>query len=98
MANSDRLEAARRNVLNLAEYDRKRRKVLVVIGVILETAFGITFFLLMDSDNRLHILLALSVAFLYTIQVLKFVWDLDQMERNTQTILKAIGLITPIED
>ena len=98
MANPDRLEAARTNVLNLAEYDRKRRKVLVVIGVILEIAFGITFFLLMDTDNRLHILLALSVVFLYTVHVLKIAWDLDQMERNTKTILKAIDLITPIED
>ena len=98
MAEPDRFEAARENVLDLARYDRKWKKVVGVIGGILETAFGITFFLLMDTDDRLHILLALSVVFLYTVIVLKFASDLYQTERSTQTILKAIGLITPTRD
>ncbi len=78
----------------LARIDRSERnfKLAFFAAVIVETAFVVTFLLLADLSNRMHVLLLISTVSSYSIVVLGLVALGAHINRGIARLLKALEL------
>ena len=78
----------------LARIDRSERnfKLAFFGAVIVETAFVVTFLLLADLSNRMHVLLLVSTVSSYSIVVLGLVALGAHINRGIARLLKALEL------
>ena len=92
MAQNVDLDAVR--VAALARIDRSERnfKLAFIGAIIVESLFVVSFLLLADFSNRLHVLLLLSIVSCYTIVVLGLVALGAHVNRGIARILKAVEL------
>jgi hypothetical protein len=80
----------------LARIDRSERnfKLAFFGAAIVETAFVVSFVLLADLSNRLHVLLLISTVSCYSIVVLGLVALGAHLNRGIARVLKAVELGT----
>ncbi|HEX6717710.1 MAG TPA: hypothetical protein VF088_11405 [Pyrinomonadaceae bacterium] len=85
----DRVRAAA-----LARIDRSERnfKLAFIGAAIVESAFIVSFLLLADLSNRLHVLLLISTVSCYSIVVLGLVALGAHINRGIARVLKAVEL------
>lgn len=78
----------------LARIDRSERnfKLAFFAAAIVETAFVVSFVLLADLSNRLHVLLLVSTVSCYSIVVLGLVALGAHINRGIARVLKAVEL------
>ena len=78
----------------LARIDRSERnfKLAFFAAAIVETAFIVTFLLLADLSNRMHVLLLISTVSSYSIVVLGLVALGAHINRGIARLLKALEL------
>ena len=78
----------------LARIDRSERnfKIAFFAAVIVESAFVVTFLLLADLSNRMHVLLLISTVSSYSIVVLGLVALGAHINRGIARLLKALEL------
>ncbi|HSL56162.1 MAG TPA: hypothetical protein VK868_17310 [Pyrinomonadaceae bacterium] len=78
----------------LARIDRSERnfKLAFFAAAIVETAFVVTFLLLADLSNRMHVLLLISTVSSYSIVVLGLVALGAHVNRGIARLLKALEL------
>ena len=88
-ANLDSVRAAA-----LARIDRSERnfKLAFIGAAIVESLFMVTFLLLADFSNRVHVLLLISTVSCYTIVVLGLVALGAHVNRGIARVLKAVEL------
>lgn len=67
MQENEKLDDIRRTALTLMERKDKKHKKAIIAAAFLEGAFLITFCLLADFHNRMHVLLLLSTIAIYSI-------------------------------
>ena len=86
----DRVRAAA-----LARIDRSERNVkLAFMGAaIVEGAFIVSFLILADLSNRMHLLLLISTVSCYSIVVLGLVAIGEHINRGIARVLKAVELV-----
>lgn len=79
----------------LARIDRSQRnfKLAIVAAFLVESLFIISFFLLADFSNRMHVLLLISTVSCYSIVVIGLVALGAYMNRGVARILKAVEFI-----
>lgn len=79
----------------LARIDRSERnfKIAFLAAAIVESAFIVSFLLLADLSNRLHVLLLISTVSCYTIVVLGLVALGAHINRGIARVLKAVELV-----
>ena len=79
----------------LARIDRSQRnfKLAIVAAFFVESMFIVSFFLLADFSNRVHLLLLISTVSCYSIVVLVLVALGAYMNRGVARLLKAVELI-----
>ena len=79
----------------LARIDRSERnfKLIFFGAFIVETAFILSFLLLADFSNRLHLLLLISTVSCYTIVVLGLFALGTHINRGVARVLKAVELL-----
>ncbi len=79
----------------LARIDRaeKNFKLAFFAAVVIESVFVISFLLLADLSNRLHVLLLIATVSSYTIVVLGLVALGAHINRGVLRVLKAIELL-----
>lgn len=79
----------------LARIDRTERnfKLAFFGAAIVETAFILTFLLLADLSNRLHVLLLISTVSCYSIVILGMVALGTHINRGIARVLKAVELL-----
>jgi len=79
----------------LARIDRSERnfKLAFFGAMIVESAFVLSFLLLADFSNRLHVLLLISTVSCYTIVVLGLVALGAHVNRSIARVLKAVELL-----
>src|ERR1044072_1436364 len=79
----------------LARIDRSERnfKLSFIGAAIVECLFLVTFLLLADFSNRIHILLMISTVSCYTIVVLGFFALGGHANRGVARVLKAVQLL-----
>ena len=79
----------------LARIDRSERnfKLAFFGAVFVESAFVLSFLLLADFSNRLHVLLLISTVSCYTIVVLGLVALGAHVNRSIARVLKAVELL-----
>lgn len=78
----------------LARIDRSQRnfKLAIYGGFVVESLFIVSFFLLADLSNRIHLLLLISTVSCYSIVVLGLVALGAHLNRGIARLLKAIEL------
>ena len=78
----------------LARIDRSERnfKLAFIGAAIVESLFMVTFLLLADFSNRVHVLLLISTVSCYTIVVLGLVALGAHVNRGIARVLKAVQL------
>ena len=78
----------------LARIDRSERnfKIAFLGAALVESAFVVSFLLLADFSNRLHVLLLISTVSCYTIVVLGLVALGAHINRGIARVLKAVEL------
>jgi hypothetical protein len=88
-ANLDSVRAAA-----LARIDRSERNVKLAFfaAAIIEGAFIVSFLLLADFSNRIHVLLLISTVSCYSIVVLGLVALGEHINRGIARVLKALEL------
>ena len=93
MAQNVDLDAVR--AAALARIDRSERnfKIAFLAAAIVESAFIVSFLLLADLSNRLHVLLLISTVSCYTIVVLGLVALGAHINRGIARVLKAVELV-----
>lgn len=79
----------------LARIDRSERnfKLAFLAAAIIEGAFIVSFVLLADFSNRLHLLLLISTVSCYSIVVLGLVALGEYVNRGIARVLKAVELL-----
>ena len=79
----------------LARIDRSQRnfKLAIVAAFLVESMFIISFFLLADFSNRMHVLLLISTVSCYSIVVIGLVALGAYMNRGIARLLKAVEFI-----
>ena len=79
----------------LARIDRSERnfKLAFIGAFIVESMFIVTFLLLADLSNRVHVLLLISTVSCYTIVVLGLVALGAHINRGIARVLKAVELL-----
>ena len=79
----------------LARVDRSERnfKLAFVGALVIETAFILSFLLLADLSNRLHLLLLISTVSCYSIVVLGLFALGAHINRGVARLLKAVELL-----
>jgi len=79
----------------LARIDRSERnfKLAFLAAAIIEGAFILSFVLLADFSNRLHLLLLISTVSCYSIVVLGLVALGEYVNRGIARVLKAVELL-----
>ena len=79
----------------LARIDRSERnfKLAFLAAAIIECAFIVSFVLLADFSNRLHVLLLISTVSCYSIVVLGLVALGEYFNRAIARVLKAVELL-----
>ena len=93
-ANLDTVRAAA-----LARIDRSERnfKIAFFAAAIIESAFIVSFVLLADFSNRVHVLLLISTVSCYSIIVLGLVDLGEYFNRGVARVLKALELRSTAE-
>jgi len=83
----------------LARIDRSERnfKLAFIGAAIVESLFMVTFLLLADFSNRVHVLLLISIVSCYTIVVLGLVALGAHVNRGIARVLKAVELLPNVE-
>jgi cytochrome c biogenesis factor len=83
----------------LARIDRSERnfKLAFFAAFIVESAFVVSFLLLADFSNRLHVLLLISTVSCYSIVVLGLVALGAHINRGIARVLKAVELLPDAE-
>ena len=78
----------------LARIDRSQRnfKLAIYLAFVVESLFIVSFFLLADFSNRMHVLLLVSTVSCYSIVVLGLVALGAYVNRGIARLLKAIEL------
>lgn len=97
MAQNVDLDAVR--VAALARIDRSERnfKLAFMFVAIVEFAFLVSFVLLADLSNRLHVLLLISTVSCYTIVGLGLLALGAHVNRGIARVLKAVELLPKVE-
>lgn len=90
---SEKINEIRGNTLNLIERNERNYKLAFVGAAIVELLFLVTFLLLADFSNRVHILLLLSAIATYTILIFGLIALGLHVNRNTLRVLSAIELL-----
>lgn len=93
MAQSVNLDSVR--AAALARIDRSERnfKLALFAGFVVEGAFIVSFLLLADFSNRLHLLLLISIVSCYSIVILGLVALGAHINRGIARVLKAVELL-----
>lgn len=81
----------RRTTLDAIEKHDRAYKAAFIAGACVEVLFLILFFSLMNTHERLHILILIATVSSYTIIILGLVAVGALMNRNAQRILRAIA-------
>src|ERR1041384_3450160 len=83
----------------LARIDRSERnfKLAFIGAAIVESLFMVTFLLLADFSNRVHVLLLISTVSCYTIVVLGLVALGAHVNRGIARVLKAVESLPKID-
>jgi len=83
----------------LARIDRSERnfKLAFIGAAIVESLFMVTFLLLADFSNRVHVLLLISTVSCYTIVVLGLVALGAHVNRGIARVLKAVEFLPAIK-
>jgi len=83
----------------LARIDRSERnfKLAFIGAAIVESLFMVTFLLLADFSNRVHVLLLISTVSCYTIVVLGLVALGAHVNRGIARVRKAVELLPNVE-
>ena len=93
MVETGNLEGARAAALAHIEKSEKRFRLALLGACILELAFLVSFILLMERGNKLHLLLFFATVGSYTLIIAGLVVLGTYVNANTQRILKAIELV-----
>jgi len=86
------LERVRTAALAHVEKSEKRFKLALFIAGLLELVFLVSFVLVMDRSNKLHVMLFFSTVGIYTLIWMGLIVLGTHINVNTQRILKAIEL------
>ena len=92
MAQKVDLDSVRAAALARIERSERNFKLAFIGAVIVEGAFIVSFLLLADFSNRLHLLLLISTVSCYSIVVLGLVALGTYINRGIARILKAVEL------
>lgn len=92
MSANSNLDKIRGTVLDKIERSEKNYKFAFFAALMLEAMFLLSFILLMDVSNRLHLLVLIASIGIYSIIGLGLVALGVHVTRNTQMILKAIAV------
>jgi hypothetical protein len=92
MAQKVDLDSVRAAALARIERSERNFKLAFIGAVIVEGAFILSFLLLADFSNRLHLLLLISTVSCYSIVVLGLVALGTYINRGIARILKAVEL------
>lgn len=93
MVETGNLERTRAAALAHIEKSEKRFKLGLLGACILELIFLVSFMLLMEHGNKLHLLLFFATVGSYTLIVVGLVVLGMYINTNTQRVLKAIELV-----
>jgi len=93
MVETGNLERARAAALAHIEKNEKRFRLALLGAGILELVFLVSFILLMDRGNKLHLMLFFATVGSYTLIIVGLVVLGMYINTNTQRILKAIELV-----
>lgn len=92
MAQNVNLDSVRATALARIDRSERNFKLAFFGAAIVETAFVVSFILLADLSNRLHVLLLLSTVSCYSIVVLGLVALGAHINRGVARVLKALEL------
>lgn len=92
MAQKVDLDSVRAAALTRIARSERNFKLAFVGAVMVESAFIVSFLLLADFSNRLHVLLLISTVSCYSIVVLGLVALGTHINRGIARILKAVEL------
>ena len=92
MAPNVNLDSVRAAALERIDRSERNFKLAFFAAAIIEAAFIVTFLLLADFSNRMHVLLLISTVSSYSIVVLGLVALGEYTNRGLARILKALEL------
>ena len=92
MAQNVDLDAVRTAALARIDRSERNLKIAFIGAALVESAFVLSFLLLADFSNRLHVLLLISTVSCYTIVVLGLVALGAHINRSVARVLKAVEL------
>jgi hypothetical protein len=93
MAQNVNLDSVRAAALARVERSERNFKLAFIGAAIVESLFIVTFLLLADFSNRVHVLLLISTVSCYTIVVLGLVALGAHVNRGIARVLKAVELL-----
>ena len=92
MAPNVNLDSVRAAALERIDRSERNFKLAFFAAAIIEAAFIVTFLLLADFSNRMHVLLLISTVSCYSIVVLGLVALGEYTNRGLARVLKALEL------
>ena len=92
MAQPIKLDEVRASALARIDRSQRNFKLAIVAAFFVESLFIISFFLLADFSNRMHVLLLISTVSCYSIVVIGLVALGAYINRGMARLLKAIEL------
>lgn len=93
MSANIKIDQIRGEVLNRIDRTERRFKLAFIGAAVVEILFFLSFLLLADLSNRLHLLMLITAVASYTIIILGLMALGAHMSRNTLRILKAIEML-----
>ena len=87
------IEQVRRAALDRIERSERKYKLAFYGAILVEAGFLLTFVLLADFSNRLHVLLLIAAVAVYTIVALGLSALGAHVSKCTERILKAVELL-----
>lgn len=93
MTDENDLNQVRSEALNRIERGERNFKLAIYAGIVWEVLFLLTFILVADFSNRLHLLLLIATVGSYSLLVIGLVALGAHLNRGTLRVLKAIELL-----
>lgn len=92
------IDEIRATALKRINRSERNFKLAFFAAIVIESAFVISFLLLADFSNRLHVLLLIATVSSYTIVVLGLVALGAHINRSVLRLMKAIDLLAEREE
>jgi Kef-type K+ transport system membrane component KefB len=93
MSQVNTMDGVRGAALDRIDKSERNYKIAFFGAAVVETLFVVSFLLLADLSNRMHVLLLLSTVAVYTIIAFGLIALGSYTNRNTLRVLKAIELL-----